>query len=45
MLPDTTQVKNICGFLEKVMEGKAMQKRDSQVLKSLFYSENLQVRD
>ncbi|XP_071480649.1 vam6/Vps39-like protein [Diadema antillarum] len=45
MLPDNIQVKDICGFLEKVMEGKAMQKRDSQVLKSLFYSENLQVRE
>ncbi|XP_072024948.1 vam6/Vps39-like protein [Amphiura filiformis] len=45
MLPDTTQVKNVYVFMKKVLEGKAMVKRSNQILKSLFYSENLQVRE
>ncbi|KAI8483377.1 Vam6/Vps39-like protein, partial [Branchiostoma belcheri] len=42
MLPSGTQIKDICSFLENVLEEKAMQKRNMQVLKSLLYAEHLQ---
>ena len=43
MLPETIQVKDVYEFMKKVLEGKAMVKRNNQILKSLFFSENLQV--
>ncbi|XP_078593471.1 vam6/Vps39-like protein isoform X1 [Branchiostoma floridae x Branchiostoma japonicum] len=45
MLPSGTQIKDICSFLENVLEEKAMQKRNMQVLKSLLYAEHLQVQE
>ncbi|XP_022091314.1 vam6/Vps39-like protein [Acanthaster planci] len=45
MLPETIQVSDVCGFLEGVLETKAKHRRNNQILKSLFFSENLQVRE
>ncbi|XP_033637094.1 vam6/Vps39-like protein isoform X1 [Asterias rubens] len=42
MLPETIQVSNVCTFLESVLETKAKHRRSNQILKSLFFSENLQ---
>ncbi|XP_071963059.1 vam6/Vps39-like protein [Antedon mediterranea] len=45
LLPPTIHVSCISNFLENVMESKAIHKRSLQVLRSLRFSENLQVRE
>ena len=43
LLPASTAVSDVIGFLESVLEEFNKNKRDTQVLKSLLYAENLQV--
>ena len=43
MLPQSTKVTDILGFLENVIEETAAKKRSLQILRSLAYAENLQV--
>jgi len=45
LLPHTTKVSDILTFLENVLEDTAARKRSSQVLRSLLYSEHLQVQE
>jgi len=44
LLPSTTKIAEILAYLENVMEHQATRRRENQVLKSMFYAENLQVR-
>lgn len=44
-LPGDIKVDHVHGFLRKVLEIKAKQRRAAQVSKSLFYAENLQIRE
>ena len=43
LLPANTKVRDVLTFLENVLEGKATEKRENQVLRSLLYAEHLQV--
>ncbi|XP_041353642.1 vam6/Vps39-like protein [Gigantopelta aegis] len=45
LLPATTRVRDILVYLENVMEHRASQHRQDQVLKSMLYAENLQVQE
>ena len=44
ILPASTKVSDVVTFLENVLEERAAQKRNCQVLKSLYCAEHLQVR-
>ncbi|XP_006825770.1 vam6/Vps39-like protein [Saccoglossus kowalevskii] len=45
LIPSTVQVKDVCKFLECVLEDGSAKKRNNQILKSLLYSEHLQVKE
>lgn len=45
LLPATTRIEEILNYLESVMEHQATVRRKNQVLKSMFYAENLQVHE
>ncbi|XP_060077097.1 vam6/Vps39-like protein [Ylistrum balloti] len=45
MLPAATKIEEILNYLESVMEHQATVRRKNQVLKSMFYAENLQVHE
>ncbi|XP_021362075.1 vam6/Vps39-like protein isoform X2 [Mizuhopecten yessoensis] len=45
MLPAATNIEEILNYLESVMEHQATERRKNQILKSMFYAENLQVHE
>ncbi|XP_033733768.1 LOW QUALITY PROTEIN: vam6/Vps39-like protein [Pecten maximus] len=45
LLPAATRIEEILNYLESVMEHQATVRRKNQVLKSMFYAENLQVHE
>ncbi|XP_077997895.1 vam6/Vps39-like protein [Glandiceps talaboti] len=45
LLPTGTQIRKVCKFLECVLEDTSSRKRNNQILKSLLYSEHLQVQE
>ncbi|XP_070577538.1 vam6/Vps39-like protein [Ptychodera flava] len=45
LLPSSIQVRNVCKFLECVLDDRTTRKRNNQILKSLLYSEHLQVQE
>lgn len=43
LLPTNTKINEIVNYLENVLEFQATNRRDNQLLKSMFFAENLQV--
>eukprot|EP00794_Sanderia_malayensis_P017256 gene17256-18981_t len=45
LLPPLTQIKDVCSFLNNILESKMIERRHSQIFRSLLYAEHLQVHE